>query len=76
VVLGHNSGAAKKNISRSQACAANEITFALFWDVTKHGVVIPLGLFGTIQQLNFLTLELETDGLSRKAGKELPAHAA
>ena len=37
---------------------------------------IYLQIFGTIEELNFLTLECETEGLSRKVGKELPSHPA
>lgn len=70
-MLGHNTRAAKKHVSRSEASAAKEMRSVSFWDVTQQEVVIPYRFFGAIQELNFLTLDSGTDGLSRKVGKKL-----
>jgi hypothetical protein len=45
---------------------------ALFWDITRSGMVILYRRFGT----TFLTLEYRTDTLSRNVGTELPLNAA
>jgi hypothetical protein len=60
------------------ASAATLMRPVLFWDITRRRVVIVHRRFGTMYRshlLGLLTLEDETDTLSRNVGKQLPHDA-